>query len=84
MAAHLQQGERGLVLARGPQVMKGYLNRPEATGEVLDTEAWFNTGDLGHLLADGSLFLAGRAKDAIVLSSGENIEPGPLEDELAA
>ena len=39
----LQQGERGLVLARGPQVMKGYLNRPEATGEVLDTEAWFNT-----------------------------------------
>ena len=80
----LQQGERGLVLARGPQVMKGYLNRPEATGEVLDTEAWFNTGDLGHLLADGSLFLTGRAKDTIVLSSGENIEPGPLEDELAA
>ena len=80
----LQQGERGLVLARGPQVMKGYLNRPEATGAVLDAEAWFNTGDLGHLLADGSLFLTGRAKDTIVLSSGENIEPGPLEDELAA
>ena len=51
---------------------------------MLDAEAWFNTGDLGHLLADGSLFLTGRAKDTIVLSSGENIEPGPLEDELAA
>ena len=77
-------GERGLVLARGPQVMAGYLGRPEATAAVLDPEGWFNTGDLGLLLADGSLFLTGRAKDTIVLSSGENIEPGPLEDQLAS
>ena len=79
-----QLGERGLVMARGPQVMGGYLNRPEASAAVLDGDGWFNTGDLGHLMADGSLFLTGRAKDTIVLTSGENIEPGPLEDELAA
>ena len=77
-------GERGLVLARGPQVMAGYWGKPEATAKVLDAEGWFDTGDLGLLLADGTLVLTGRAKDTIVLSSGENIEPGPLEDALAA
>jgi long-chain acyl-CoA synthetase len=77
-------GERGLVLARGPQVMAGYWHKPEATAKVLDAEGWFDTGDLGLLLADGTLVLTGRAKDTIVLSSGENIEPGPLEDALAA
>jgi long-chain acyl-CoA synthetase len=77
-------GERGLVLARGPQVMAGYLGKPDATATVLDAEGWFDTGDLGCLLADGSLVLTGRAKDTIVLSSGENIEPGPLEDCLVA
>ena len=77
-------GERGLVLARGPQVMAGYWGKPEATAKVLDAEGWFDTGDLGLLLADGSLVLTGRAKDTIVLSNGENIEPGPLEEALAA
>jgi long-chain acyl-CoA synthetase len=75
-------GEPGLVLARGPQVMAGYHGKPEATAKVLDGEGWFDTGDLGRLLADGSLVLTGRAKDTIVLSSGENIEPGPLEEAL--
>jgi len=77
-------GERGLVLARGPQVMGGYFGKPEATARAIDGEGWFDTGDLGLLLADGSLVLTGRAKDTIVLSSGENIEPGPLEEALAA
>ena len=77
-------GQTGLVLAKGPQVMAGYFHRPEATAQVLDGEGWFDTGDLGHLLVDGSLVLTGRAKDTIVLSSGENIEPGPLEEALAA
>jgi long-chain acyl-CoA synthetase len=77
-------GERGLVLARGPQVMAGYFGKPEATAKAIDAEGWFDTGDLGLLLADGSLVLTGRAKDTIVLSSGENIEPGPLEEALAA
>ena len=80
----LPVGERGLVLARGPQVMAGYFHKPEATAKVLDGEGWFDTGDLGQLLPDGSLLLTGRAKDTIVLSSGENIEPGPLEECLVA
>lgn len=75
-------GQRGLVLARGPQVMGGYFGKPEATARAIDGEGWFDTGDLGQLLADGSLLLTGRAKDTIVLSSGENIEPGPLEEAL--
>ncbi|MEB3263835.1 MAG: AMP-binding protein [Synechococcus sp.] len=80
--ALLATGERGRVLARGPQVMDGYFRKPEATAAVLDGEGWFDTGDLGRLLPDGSLVLTGRAKDTIVLSNGENIEPGPLEEAL--
>lgn len=80
----LPMGSTGLVQAKGPQVMAGYFQKPAATAQVLDGEGWFDTGDLGHLLADGSLVLTGRAKDTIVLSSGENIEPGPLEEALAA
>jgi len=76
--------ERGVVLVRGPQVMGGYLGKPEATAKVLDTDGWFDTGDLGMLLPDGSVVLTGRAKDTIVLSSGENIEPGPLEEALVS
>mgnify|MGYP006270799453 CR=1 FL=1 len=83
-AAPLAIGQRGRVLARGPQVMAGYLGKPEASAKVLDGEGWFDTGDLGQLLADGTLVLTGRAKDTIVLSSGENIEPGPLEECLVA
>ena len=74
----------GVVLVRGPQVMAGYLRRPEATAKVLDGDGWFDTGDLGMLLPDGSVVLTGRAKDTIVLSSGENIEPAPLEEELVS
>ncbi len=77
-------GQKGLVLARGPQIMSGYLGKESASKKVLDAAGWFNTGDLGMLLADGSLILTGRAKDTIVLSSGENIEPGPLEEALIA
>jgi long-chain acyl-CoA synthetase len=80
----VQPGGRGVVLAKGPQVMGGYFGKPEATARVLDAEGWFDTGDLGRLLPDGTLVLTGRAKDTIVLSSGENIEPGPLEEALVA
>ena len=76
--------ERGLVMVKGPQVMSGYLAKPEATKKVLDVHGWFNTGDLGMLLRDGTLVLTGRAKDTIVLSNGENIEPAPLEECLVA
>ena len=76
--------QQGLVLARGPQIMSGYLGKPSESKKVLDSDGWFNTGDLGMLLPDGSLILTGREKDTIVLSSGENIEPAPLEEALIA
>ena len=76
----LPPGQKGLVLARGPQVMQGYYGNPEATAKVIDPDGWFDTGDLGWLTANQDLILAGRAKDTIVLSNGENIEPQPLED----
>jgi len=74
--------EVGKILVKGPQVMKGYLNNELATKDVLSKDGWFDTGDLGYLIPNGSLFITGRAKDTIVLSSGENIEPNPLETEI--
>lgn len=74
-------GEPGVVLARGPQVMQGYYKNPEATAKAVDKFGWFDTGDVGRINpATGDLILTGRAKDTIVLSNGENIEPGPIED----
>lgn len=77
---NLPQGERGLVLIRGSQVMQGYYQNPEATAKAIDPEGWFDSGDLGWLTPDGDLVLTGRAKDTIVLTNGENIEPQPIED----
>ena len=74
---------RGVVLARGPQIMRGYYRNPEATAKVLTEDGWFDTGDLGWIAPDGQLVLTGRAKDVIVLTNGENIEPQPLEDVCA-
>jgi long-chain acyl-CoA synthetase len=73
-------GQKGLVLIRGPQVMQGYYRDPEATAKVIDPEGWFNSGDLGMLTINNDLTITGRAKDTIVLSNGENIEPTPIED----
>lgn len=72
--------QKGLVLVRGPQVMQGYYKNPEATQKAIDSEGWFDTGDLGYLTADYNIVLTGRAKDTIVLTNGENIEPQPIED----
>jgi len=72
----------GRVLVRGPQVMGGYLNDIESSLKVLSLEGWFDTGDLGFLIPNGSLIITGRGKDTIVLSSGENIEPNPIEIEV--
>ncbi len=71
---------QGLVLIRGPQVMQGYYRKPEATAKAIDAEGWFDSGDLGWVTPDNDLILTGRAKDTIVLSNGENIEPQPIED----
>lgn len=71
---------KGLVVVRGPQVMKGYYKDEAATKAVLDENGWFNTGDLGYLTNDNNLVLQGRMKETIVLSNGENVEPIPIED----
>ncbi|MCQ2958083.1 MAG: AMP-binding protein [Candidatus Gastranaerophilales bacterium] len=75
----MPKGKKGLVLAKGPQVMKGYYKDKEATDKVLLKTGWFITGDLGWVSDDNFLTLTGRAKDIIVLSNGENIEPDVLE-----
>ncbi len=72
--------QKGLVLIRGPQIMLGYYNKPEATAKAIDGDGWFDSGDLGWVTAENDLVLTGRAKDTIVLSNGENIEPQPIED----
>ena len=78
--AQLPQGARGLVLIRGGQLMQGYYQNPEATAKAIDSEGWFDSGDLGWLTPYNDLVLTGRAKDTIVLTNGENIEPQPIED----
>ena len=76
----LPVGERGLVLLKGPQIMQGYYQNPEATKKAIDAEGWFDSGDLGWVTPENDLVLTGRAKDTIVLTNGENIEPQPIED----
>jgi long-chain acyl-CoA synthetase len=70
----------GEIAVKGPMVMKGYYKRPEATQEVIH-DGWFLTGDLGHLDSDGYLFITGRSKEVIVLSSGKNVYPEDVERE---
>jgi long-chain acyl-CoA synthetase len=76
----LPNGQQGLVLIRGPQVMQGYYNNPTATAKAIDPQGWFDTGDLGMVVGDNHLVITGRAKDTIVLTNGENIEPQPIEN----
>jgi len=76
----MKTGERGEVCARGPQVMKGYWNRPEATEDVFIYGA-LRTGDVGYIDEDGYLFLVDRIKD-LILCSGYNVYPRVIEDAL--
>lgn len=72
----------GEILTRGPHVMRGYAGRPDLTAAVVDADGWLSTGDLGHLDADGFLYVTGRAKDVIVLGGGKKVYPDEVEQVL--
>ncbi|WP_436346679.1 AMP-dependent synthetase/ligase [Natronorubrum sp. FCH18a] len=81
-------GEVGELLVKGPNVTQGYWNKPGATEgaftEDEDGERWFRTGDIVHMRPDDYIEFRDRAKQIIVLSTGKNVAPGPLEDAFAA
>ncbi len=72
----------GIIYVRGPQVMKGYYKNDEATEEVLSSDGWLNTGDVGHIDSNGFLYLTGRAKSIIVTEGGKNVFPEEIEDKF--
>ncbi len=78
MQIEIRDGE---IVAKGPNVMQGYYNRPEETAEVIK-DGWLHTGDLGYINKKGYLFITGRKKEIIVLSNGKNINPVELEYKL--
>ncbi|QLG50137.1 AMP-dependent synthetase/ligase [Natrinema halophilum] len=77
-------GEVGELLVNGPNVTQGYWNKPGATQGAFTEDGWFRTGDIIHIRPDGYLEFRDRVKQIIVLSTGKNVAPGPLEDAFAA
>lgn len=72
----------GEILYRGETLMSGYWHNPEATREVMSEDGWFHTGDLGHLDADGFLFIDGRVKSLLISNSGEKYSPEGIESSI--
>jgi long-chain acyl-CoA synthetase len=77
----MKLGEDGEIIVRGPNVFPGYWNRPQETAKAL-RNGWFHTGDQGEADASGNWKIIGRIKNLIILGSGHNIAPEPIEDEL--
>lgn len=77
-----QTSAEGEIVAKGPNVMLGYYELPEETAQVLDSQGWFKTGDLGHLDPEGNLFISGGRKKDLIIKAGENITPLKIEEVL--
>lgn len=78
----LRLAENGELLAKGPNLMLGYWNNPEATKAAIDADGWFHTGDVAAI-RDGRVYITGRIKDVIVMSNGEKLPPDDAEQALA-
>ncbi len=72
----------GEILAKGPNIMKGYYNNPEETAKAFTKDGWFKTGDLGYIDEEGYLFIKGRSKNVIIGPNGKNIYPEIIEQKL--
>ncbi|WP_224448494.1 AMP-dependent synthetase/ligase [Haloprofundus salilacus] len=77
-------GEVGELLVKGPNVTQGYWNRPEETEQAFTTDGWFRTGDIVEIRPDDYIAFRERAKQILVLSTGKNVAPGPIEDAFAS
>ncbi len=74
----------GEICAKGPNLMKGYYNKPEETARAIDSDGFLHTGDLGHFDEEGRLYITGRKKELIVLANGKNVQPVEIESKLEA
>ncbi len=84
MGAEVKIAEDGEILTRGPSITPGYLNLPEQTADLIDSDGWLHTGDIGSIDADGFVSVLDRKKELIITAGGENISPAAIENLLVA
>ena len=77
-----ENGE-GEICVKGPHVMLGYFNNPEATKEAFNSEGFFRTGDYGYIDSDGYIYITGRKKNIIIFENGKNVYPEEIEEHLS-